>query len=172
MHAAAVESARGVAMAPVDAPFDVVVTSGAGHPLDQNLYQSVKGMSAAAQVTRPDGLIVCAAACEDGFPDHGSYREVLTSADSPEALLELISAREQTVPDQWQVQIQARIQSAHRVVMHTSYLSDDQLAEAHLSQTDDIAATVAEAVEKAGPGARVCVLPEGPQTIPYVKGAV
>jgi hypothetical protein len=54
--------------------------------------------------------------------------------------------------------------------MHTSYLSDDELAEAHLSQTDDIAATVAEAVEKAGPGARVCVLPEGPQTIPYVKG--
>jgi nickel-dependent lactate racemase len=172
MHAVAIEQAREVAMAAVDAPFDVVVTTGSGYPLDQNLYQSVKGMSAAAQVTKPDGLIVCAAECVDGFPDHGSYREVLTSAASPEALLELIGAREVTVPDQWQVQIQARIQSAHRVVMHTSYLSDDQLAEAHLSQTDDIAATVAEAVEKAGPGARVCVLPEGPQTIPYVRGTV
>jgi nickel-dependent lactate racemase len=171
MHAVAIERAREVAMAPVDAPFDVVVTSGAGFPLDQNLYQSVKGMSAAAQVARPDGLIVCAAECADGFPDHGSYREVLTSADSPEALLELIGAREKTVPDQWQVQIQARIQSAHRVVMHTSHLSDAELAEAHLEQTDDIAATVAEAVEKAGPGARVCVLPEGPQTIPYVRDA-
>jgi lactate racemase len=169
MHAVAIERAREVAMAPVDAPFDVVVTTGSGFPLDQNLYQSVKGMSAAAQVTRPDGLIVCAAACEDGFPDHGSYREVLTSAASPEALLELISAREQTVPDQWQVQIQARIQSAHRVVMHTDHLTDAQLAEAHLEQTDDIAATVAEAVAKAGPDARVCVLPEGPQTIPYVR---
>ncbi|HEV7726857.1 MAG TPA: nickel-dependent lactate racemase [Modestobacter sp.] len=172
MHAVAIERAREVAMAPVDALFDVVVTTGSGFPLDQNLYQSVKGMSAAAQVTRPDGLIVCAAECADGYPDHGSYREVLTSADSPEALLELISAREVTVPDQWQVQIQARIQSAHRVVMHTSYLSDAELAEAHLEQTADIAATVAEAVAKAGPGARVCVLPEGPQTIPYVRGAV
>jgi nickel-dependent lactate racemase len=169
MHAVAIERARGVAMAPVDAPFDVVVTSGAGFPLDQNLYQSVKGMSAAAQVAKPDGLIVCAAECADGYPDHGSYRQVLTSASSPEALLELISAREVTVPDQWQVQIQARIQSAHRVVMHTSYLSDAELAEAHLEQTADIAATVAEAVDKAGPGARVCVLPEGPQTIPYVR---
>jgi lactate racemase len=169
MHAVAIERAREVAMAPVDAPFDVVVTSGAGFPLDQNLYQSVKGMSAAAQVARPDGLIVCAAECVDGYPDHGSYREVLTSADSPEALLELIGARDKAVPDQWQVQIQARIQSAHRVVMHTSYLSDEELAEAHLAQTDDIGATVAEAVEKAGPGARVCVLPEGPQTIPYVR---
>jgi nickel-dependent lactate racemase len=171
MHATAIERARAVAMAPVEAPFDVVVTSGAGFPLDQNLYQSVKGMSAAAQVARPDGLIVCAAECADGFPDHGSYREVLTSAESPEALLELISAREQTVPDQWQVQIQARIQSAHRVVMHTSHLTDAQLAEVHLSQTDDIADTVAEAVGAAGPDARVCVLPEGPQTIPYVRAA-
>jgi nickel-dependent lactate racemase len=169
MHATAIERARAVAMAPVEAPFDVVVTSGAGFPLDQNLYQSVKGMSAAAQVARPDGLIVCAAECGDGFPDHGSYREVLTSASSPEALVEMISAREQTVPDQWQVQIQARIQSAHRVVMHTSHLTDAQLAEAHLSQTRDIAATVAEAVGAAGPDARVCVLPEGPQTIPYVR---
>src|SRR4051812_15617259 len=169
MHAAAIEQARAVAMAPVDAPFDVVVTTGSGFPLDQNLYQSVKGMSAAAQVARPGALIVCAAECADGYPDHGSYREVLTSAESPQALLDLISAREVTVPDQWQVQIQARIQSAHRVVMHTDHLSNAQLAEAHLEQTQDIAATVAEAVDKAGPGARVCVLPEGPQTIPYVK---
>ena len=169
MHAAAIERARTVAMAPVEAPFDVVVTSGAGFPLDQNLYQSVKGMSAAAQVVRPGGLIVCAAECSDGYPDHGSYREVLTSAESPQALEDMISAREVTVPDQWQVQIQARIQSANRVVVHTSFLSDDDLAEAHLAQTDDIAATVAEEVAAVGPGARVCVLPEGPQTIPYVR---
>src|SRR3954465_8291975 len=169
MHARAIERARAVAMAPVEAPFDVVVTSGAGFPLDQNLYQSVKGMSAAAQVARTDGLIICAAECADGWPDHGSYREVLTSAVSPEALLEMISARERTVPDQWQVQVQARIQAAHRVVMRTSHLTDAELAEAHLEQTADVSATVAEAVGAAGAGARVCVLPEGPQTIPYVR---
>src|SRR4051794_4537935 len=169
MHAAAVEACRAVAMAPVDAPFDVVVTTGSGYPLDQNLYQSVKGMSAAAQVTRPGGLIVCAAECVDGFPDHGSYREVLTSAGSPRELLDLIAAREATVPDQWQVQIQARIQDAHRVVVHTSHLSDAELAGAYLAQTADIGATVAEEAGRLGPGARVCVLPEGPQTIPYVR---
>lgn len=171
MHAAAIERAREVAMAPVDGLFDVVVTTGSGFPLDQNLYQSVKGMSAAAQVVRPDGLIVCAAECVDGFPDHGSYREVLTSAASPQALLDMIEGREQTVADQWQVQIQARIQSAARVVMHTSHLTDADLAAAHLTQTRDIAATVADEVAAVGPGARVCVLPEGPQTIPYVRGA-
>ncbi|AWS43435.1 nickel-dependent lactate racemase [Streptosporangium sp. 'caverna'] len=170
MHAAATAAARRVAMRRVEAPFDVVVTTNSGYPLDQNLYQSVKGMSAAFQVVRPGGVIVCAAECRDGFPDHGSYREVLASAPSPQALLDAIAARPVTVPDQWQVQIQARIQAGARVVVHTSYLSDADLAEAHLERTDDIAATVTEALAAAGPGARVCVLPEGPQTIPYLSG--
>jgi nickel-dependent lactate racemase len=169
MHAAACAAARRAAMRPVPAPFDVVVTTNSGFPLDQNLYQAVKGMSAARQVARPGGAIVCAAECRDGFPDHGSYRSVLASAPSPQALLDAILARPQTVPDQWQVQIQAQIQSANRVVMHTSYLSDLDLADAHLEQTEDITATVSQALAAAGPGARLCVLPEGPQTIPYVE---
>jgi nickel-dependent lactate racemase len=171
MHEAATAFAKGVAMQPVDRPFDVVVTTGSGYPLDQNLYQSVKGMSAAHQVVRPGGTIVCAAECRDGFPEHGSYREELTSG-SPEQLLAGIAGRERTVPDQWQVQIQAKIQSTSRVVMHTSFLSDADLAAAHLEQTTDISGTVAEALGLAGPDARLCVLPEGPQTIPYVADKV
>jgi nickel-dependent lactate racemase len=171
MHAAACTAARQAAMRPVPAPFDVVVTTNSGFPLDQNLYQAVKGMSAARQVARPGGAIICAAECRDGFPDHGSYRSVLASASSPQALLDGILARPHTVPDQWQVQIQAQIQSANRVVMHTSYLTDSDLADAHLEQTADITATVTAALAAAGPAARLCVLPEGPQTIPYVETA-
>jgi lactate racemase len=169
MHAAACAAARQAAMRPVPAPFDVVVTTNSGFPLDQNLYQAVKGMSAARQVARPGGTIICAAECRDGFPDHGSYRQVLASAASPQALLDDIAARPQTVPDQWQVQIQAQIQTANRVVMRTSYLSDSELATAHLEQTKDITGTVSDALAAAGSGARLCILPEGPQTIPYLE---
>ncbi|MEQ3549763.1 nickel-dependent lactate racemase [Pseudonocardia nematodicida] len=172
MHSAAREAAREIAMAPVDDLFDVVVTTNSGFPLDQNLYQAVKGMSAAYTVVKPGGTIICAAECRDGFPDHGSYKEVLASAASPEALFADISARKETVPDQWQVQIQAKIQSGARVVMHTSYLSDEELALAHLTQTSDIAATVREVCARIGPEARVCVLPEGPLTVPYVDASV
>ncbi len=168
MHAAATGTARETAMCPVPDRFDVVVTTNSGFPLDQNLYQAVKGMSAAYQVTRPGGLIVCAAECRDGFPDHGSYREVLAGAPSPHELLAEITARPHTVPDQWQVQIQARIQADCRVVVHSSYLSEVDLAGAHLGHTSDIAGTVARALAEAGSDARVCVLPDGPQTIPYV----
>ena len=50
--------------------------------------------------------------------------------------------------------------------MYTDYLSDEELGQAHLAQTHDIAATVLEELERRGPSATVCVLPEGPQTIP------
>ena len=170
MHAEARKLTRRLAMSPVPSLFEVVVTTGSGYPLDQNLYQAVKGISAAATVVRPGGTIVCAAECRDGFPDHGSYREVLASAESPKALFDNISQRAETIPDQWQAQIQASLQIQARVVMHTSYLSDAALATAHLEQTADIERTVMESLAAAGPDARVCVLPEGPQTIPYLPG--
>ena len=168
MHAMAREAARELAMAPVDGLFDVVVTTNSGYPLDQNLYQAVKGMSAAATVVKEGGTIVCAAECRDGFPDHGSYREVLESAASPQELLAMIADRPRTVPDQWQVQVQAKLQSRARVIVHTSYLSAEALRAAHLERTDDVAATVRELLAALPADARVCVLPEGPQTIPYV----
>ena len=168
MHAVACDAARRYAMQRVDAPFDVVVTSNSGFPLDQNLYQAVKGMSAAAKVVKPGGMIVCAAECRDGFPGHGDFRAFLASQPSPRALLDAIASAPSVVPDQWQVQVQAAIQDRATVVMHTDYLSDAELDEVHLTQTRDIAATVAQALERMGPDARVCVLPEGPQTIAYV----
>ena len=166
MHRAACAAAREYAMQSVDAPFDVVVTSNAGFPLDQNLYQAVKGMSAAAKVVKPGGMIVCAAECRDGFPGHGHYRELLASRPSPRELIDAIVSSRTVIPDQWQVQVQANIQARAKVVMYTDYLSDEELGQAHLEQTRDIAATVLEALERRGPGATVCVLPEGPQTIP------
>jgi nickel-dependent lactate racemase len=169
MHRAAVAVARQAAMRALPLRFDVVLTTNSGFPLDQNLYQAVKGMSAAAQVVEPGGTIVCAAECRDGFPDHGDYRRELTAAASPAALLEEIERRTETVPDQWQIQIQAKIQSLARVVMHTSYLSDEDLVAAHLEQTHDVEAAVTDALAAAGPDSRLCVLPWGPLTIPYVE---
>ena len=85
-----------------------------------------------------------------------------------QALFDEIVARERTVPDQWQVQVQAKIQSRARVGVHSSYLSADDLRAAHLEPVPDLAEAVGRALDEAGPGARVCVLPEGPQTIPYL----
>jgi len=168
MHAAARAVARREAMRPVDAPFDIVITTNSGYPLDQNLYQAVKGMSAAAEVVRPGGTIICAAECRDGLPDHGSYANLLRQATSPAELLERIQASPVTIPDQWQVQIQARVQTKANVLLRTDGLLPDQVRAAHLEPIDDIADTVTSLVRH-DPRARICVLPQGPQTIPYLR---
>ena len=168
VHAAACQASRQTAMRPVERPFDVVVTTNSGYPLDQNLYQAVKGMSAAAEIVSDGGTIICAAECRDGVPDHGEYGRLLREGRSPAELLSRIESAPETTHDQWQVQIQARVQARARVLLHSGYLSDEQVAAAHLEPAPDIGAAVSEALRRSGPGSRVCVLPEGPQTIPYL----
>ncbi len=170
VHRAACQFVKRTAMRPVERPFDVVVTTNSGYPLDQNLYQAVKGMSAAAQVVRPGGAIICAAECSDGVPEHGEYGRLLRAADSPRALLELISAPGHNRHDQWQVQIQAQILLQASVYLKSSYLTPAQVKAAHLEPVDDVAATARELLWRHGPDARLCVLPQGPQTIPYLAG--
>ncbi len=169
MHAQACAAAKPIAMRETGRRFDVVVTTNSGYPLDQNLYQAVKGMSAAAQVVAEGGTILCAAECSDGIPDHGRYAELLRRGDSPEELLAQIEARPRTEPDQWQVQVQALIQRRARVLVKADGLTADQLVAAHFEPAPDLDAALAECVA-ARPESRICVLPEGPQTIPYVAG--
>jgi nickel-dependent lactate racemase len=167
-HRAACDAARRDAMRAVAHPFDVVLTSNSGYPLDQNLYQAVKGLSAAARVVKPGGTIVIAGECRDGVPAHGSYAEVLASADTAESLLAMITAPGYAVPDQWQAQIQAQILIKAEVMMKASGIGHAQLRAAHLQPVDDVADAVARALRRAGAGATLCVLPQGPRTIPYV----
>jgi nickel-dependent lactate racemase len=167
-HALACAYAKETAMRAVPEPFDVVLTTNSGYPLDQNLYQAVKGMSAAAKIVKPSGTIVCAAECRDGLPNHGSYGQVLASQPSPDRLLAMINAPGYSVPDQWQVQIQAQIQMKAHVLVKTSGLGAAQIRSAHFEPIDDVAVAVSTALRQAGNGATLCVLPQGPQTIPYL----
>jgi nickel-dependent lactate racemase len=160
------------AMQPCAAPFDVVVTTNSGYPLDQNLYQTVKGMSAAAQVVKQGGVIVCASACSDGFPSHGEYLQMLTERDSADGLLEMINAPGHNRHDQWEVQVQAQIQQRATVLLKNEGLSAAQVRSAHLTPVDDVGLATRDALSRIGPEARLCVLPEGPQTIPYLTEGV
>jgi nickel-dependent lactate racemase len=168
-HRRACAYAKDTAMRAVPSPFDVVVTTNSGYPLDQNLYQAVKGMSAAATIVKKDGTIVCAAECRDGLPNHGSYGQVLASQPNPERLLSMITAPGYAVPDQWQVQVQAQIQIKARVLVKTTGLPPDAVRAAHFEPVDDVASAVRAELARAGRDATLCVLPQGPQTIPYLK---
>jgi lactate racemase len=160
------------AMRAVDQPYDIVITTNSGYPLDQNLYQSVKGMSAANQILRQGGSILIATACEDGLPNHGQYAALLAEAGSPQGVIDMISKPGFCAQDQWQVQIQAQIQQRADIYVYSDGLSDEQIERALFIPSRNLENTVCQLLEKYGSRARICAIPEGPQTIPYLRGEI
>lgn len=171
-HAQGCAYAKATAMTPVPAPFDIVIASNSGYPLDLNLYQSVKGMSAAAQVVKPGGSIIIAADCWDGIPAHGEYHRLLSEASSLSELLAMVRMPGFSCQDMWQAQIHAQIGLKADVYFHSGNLSEEQVRRALLLPCARIEDTVALLLQKYGPEASICVLPEGPQTIPFVQSPV
>lgn len=166
-HRAGRDFVRESAMQRVTQPFDVVVTTNSGYPLDQNLYQGIKGMSAGARILKPGGLLVLAAECREGVPAGSPYDRLLREASSPEEILALLATPGFVRPEQWQAQIQSLIQGRFRVRVVSS-MPPEVLRAAHLEPCEDIGMLVREEVGRLGHGARVAVLPQGPLTIPYV----
>jgi len=152
----------------VPSRFDIVVTTNSGYPLDLNLYQTVKGMSVASQVVKPGGSIIVAAECRDGIPSGSEYEAMLREAPSPEALLAMVSSSGFLRGDQWQAQIQAQVRRMAEVYVKSDYLDAPALESLGLKACHSIEGTVASLMERHGPKATICVLPEGPMTIPYV----
>lgn len=152
---------------PVDAPFDIVITTNSGYPLDQNLYQAVKGMSAAARIVRQGGAILSVAECSDGLPEHGNFKQLLQMRQTPEELLDLIESPDFELYDQWEAQTQAIIQRKASVYLYSS-IAPEIVRSVMLQPSQDLASTLAQLLEQYGPHPRVAVLPEGPQTIPLI----
>lgn len=141
---------------------DIVVTSNGGAPLDQNLYQAVKGLTAAEAAAAPGAVLILCAACADGTGGEGFYR-ALRDCESPAALLAEIERRAQseTLPDQWEVQILARVLSHHRVLLVCSEAMRAQAAEMKLEPVPTLEQAFARAEAAMGKDAHVVVIPDG-----------
>ena len=150
-----------------DRTYPIVITTNSGYPLDQNLYQTDKGLAAAAQIVEEGGLIICASECSDGFPAHGNYRQLLFEHATPRDLLNVILSPGFAVFDQWEAQLHAGICLKARVALYSTLLADE-VRRAYLEPIEDLNAFIAAEVDRVGRDAPVAVLPEGPQTIPYL----
>jgi nickel-dependent lactate racemase len=160
------------AMQTVDEPFEVVVTTNSGYPLDQNLYQAVKGISAAARIVKKGGSIIAASECSDPKARSGPCFELLEKRKSTDELLDLINTPGFRYPEQWQVQLQALIQKKASVFVYSS-LPPEFVRRAHLIPCVDIATTVRELLSRypdTCKGPRVAAIPQGPLAIPTLAG--
>ena len=167
-HERGCAAAREAAMVACERPFPIVVTTNGGYPLDQNLYQTVKGMSAAAQIVQDGGYILTAARCNDGFPAHGYFKKLLVEHPTPQAILDTVLAPGFSMFDQWEAQVLAMILVRARTGLYSEIPADD-VRRAHVEPVADVAARLAEELQRVGPDAPVAVLPEGPMTIPYLR---
>jgi nickel-dependent lactate racemase len=166
-HAVGCEFVKRFAMVGCPEPFDVVVTTNSGYPLDLNLYQGVKGISAGARIVKPGGTLILACECSEGVPPGSSCERILHSASSAEGLLELLSRPGPTRPEQWQAQIMALAILKAKILLYSS-LAAPTVRAVHLEPCADIARAATENASAAGRDAKIAVLPEGPLTIPYL----
>lgn len=145
---------------------DIVITSNGGYPLDQNVYQSVKGMTAAEAVCRPGGVIIMVSACSDGHGGEAFFRALSGEPDTHK-LLESIRKvpSEKTTPDQWQYQILLRIKERFTVIVVTRDCDHRILNSMHLQTAHSIEEALAAARAVTGENARIAVIPDGVSVI-------
>lgn len=141
---------------------DIVISSNGGYPLDQNIYQSVKGLTAAESAAAPGAVLIMVSSCTDG---HGgeSFYNALHDCESPEKLTEEILAtpQEETKPDQWEYQILARVLCKHRVIYVTDPAQRPTIEGMKLEWAPDVDAALARARQAKGEDAHLVVIPNG-----------
>ena len=111
---------------------DVVITTNGGYPLDQNMYQAVKGMTAAEPCVKEGGVIIMLAKSGDGIGGEHFYRQLADEKDINKTMdLFLSRKRNETVPDQWQTQILLRVLMKASVI-YVSDMDDEVVREMHM----------------------------------------
>ncbi|AZG36128.1 MAG: nickel-dependent lactate racemase [Shewanella psychromarinicola] len=145
---------------------DIGVTTNGGYPLDQNIYQTVKGLTAAEATTREGGVLIALSSCVDGHGGEGFYNSVASAKNANEILEKVANIKkEDTLPDQWEFQILARLLSKYTVIIVTDECDPKIITDMHMEH----AFTFDEALEKArsivGKEATITVVPDGVATI-------
>lgn len=169
-HRAGCRRSREEAMQPVRSRFPLVITSNSGFPLDQNLYQTIKGISAAARITEPGGTILVASECSDGLPDHGNFGPLMKQGRTPHDILQGIVDLPEEILDQWEAQVYAYLMKEYDIRLFSA-MDASTVRACKLGVVGDFQSEVEAAIRKLGGHPSVGVLPDGPLTIPYLSAS-
>lgn len=144
---------------------DIVVCTNGGYPLDQNIYQSVKGMTAAEALVNEGGVIVMLAQCADGHGGAHFFEQIREAEPEIQLRRFLVRDRDRTEPDQWQTQIFLRVLRRARVIL-VSDAPDDMVREMRMlpaHSPDEAVALARKLLHK--PNAPVTIVPDGVSVI-------
>ena len=141
---------------------DITVVTNGGYPLDQNIYQAVKGLTSAEATNKTGGVIIMLAGLADGTGGKGFY-DNLAQCQTPQEFLERVSHvdRRHTVPDQWESQVLARILSCHHVIMVSDLIQPEIITNMHMEHAYSFDEALRRAYELQSRDAKVAVIPDG-----------
>lgn len=150
-------------------PADIVITTNGGYPLDQNIYQSVKGMTAAEATCKEGGVIIDVSSCSDGHGGEDFYNNLKNAQSIQKAMDEILArGRNETVFDQWEAQILMRMLLKFTIIMVTE--APQQMVEdmhmKYAASVDDALAMAKEVLAKKGiTDPKITVIPDGVSVI-------
>lgn len=152
---------------------EIVLTTNGGWPLDQNFYQSVKGLGVVTRLERPiikeGGVIILTTRCEEGFGRHTTWIKRLGEAASPIEFIERLYASEyKPVVDDWQAQVLARILEKYEVIVISKGLREAEITSCHMTYAKSVEHALELAKIRVGRDAGIVVLPNGPAALPIL----
>lgn len=143
-------------------PADIVISTNGGYPLDQNIYQAVKGMTAAEATVKEGGVIIMLAASNDGTGGDHFYHQLSDEKDINKTMATFLKRkRSDTLPDQWQSQILIRILIKAKVI-YISNMPDEIVEKMHMlpaHSLDEALEKAKEIVNKENP--EIVAIPDG-----------
>ena len=168
-HLAGVSFLNGLCRMQVKEEAGIVITGNGGFPLDQNIYQAVKGISTADIICRRGGVIIMAAASVDGHGGNEFYHTFACGKTAGEILQDILSVpQDKTRPDQWQSQILARAMARHPVIL-ISTQPPELVQRMGLIPADNLSQAVEIADGILGTKEKIVVIPDGVGCIPALK---
>lgn len=145
---------------------DIAITSNGGYPLDQNVYQSVKSMTAAEAAAADDGIIIEVSRCNDGHGGESFYKTFKEAADPKDIEDRVLQIpMEETIADQWEIQILARILVRHKVIFVTDPENKQLIEDMHMTYAESLEEALAMAREIKGEDAKIAFVPDGVSVI-------
>ena len=150
-------------------PADIVITTNGGYPLDQNIYQSVKGMTAAEATCKEGGVIIDVSSCSDGHGGEDFYNNLKNATSLQKAMDEILArGRNETVFDQWEAQILMRMLLRFTIIMVTE-APKQMIEDMHMKYASSIEEALSMAkdvlAEKGVKEPKITVIPDGVSVI-------
>ena len=159
-----VEFSRQVVVDSLPEPVDIVVTSGAGYPLDTTFYQAVKGLTGALPIVKEGGTIIMAASMTEGIGSP-QFQQLFEENSDLESFVDRIINSDYFVMDQWQLEELAKVRRKARVKLVSDGLPAETINRLFVESAESVESAVASSLAEYGEDARIAVIPKGPYVL-------